>query len=143
MASQILLNVTGKQMCNSKLLQVPTQKAAYAAIQNSLIHSKAADERNSVSAMSGVSSASGGSILGPLPEEDTGPVPASGRGCPPAPSPALLRRPRCSSMSSPASSPIRSQIRAAVRSAAFSAAAKTIQKFQLNKNEATSIQKAC
>ena len=61
MASQILLNVTGKQMCNSKLLQVPTQKAAYAAIQNSLIHSKAADERNSVSAMSGVSSASGGS----------------------------------------------------------------------------------
>ena len=101
-----LLNVSGKQMFDSKLFQVPTQKAAYAAIQNSLIHSKAADERNSVSAMSGVSSASGGSILGPLPEEDTGPVPpASSRGCPPAPSPALLRRPRCSSMSSPASSP--------------------------------------
>ena len=72
---------------------MPTQKAAYAAIQNSLIQ-KPGDERISVSAMSGVSSASGGSILGPLPEEE-GVVP----------SPGLLRRPRCSSLTSPASSP--------------------------------------
>merc|ERR550532_1009771 len=86
-------------------IPVPTQKAAYAAIQSSLIHSRAAEERNSVSAMSGVSSASGGSILGPLPEEELGPAPVSSRGCPPAPSPALLRRPRCASLSSPASSP--------------------------------------
>ena len=81
---------------------MPTQKAAYAAIQNSLIQKPPGDERISVSAMSGVSSASGGSILGPLPEEE-GVVPSPGRV--PAPSPALLRRPRCPSLSSPASSP--------------------------------------
>ena len=49
-------------------MQVPSQKAAYAAIQSSLIASKGAEDRQSVSAMSGVSSASGGSMLGPLPE---------------------------------------------------------------------------
>jgi len=86
---------------NAEPIPVPTQKAAYAAIQNSLIHSKATDDRNSISAMSGVSSASGGSILGPLPEEEC--VPATGGKA--APSPALLRRPRCSSMSSPINSP--------------------------------------
>merc|ERR1719423_557128 len=85
---------------NAEPIPVPTQKAAYAAIQNSLIHSKATDDRNSISAMSGVSSASGGSILGPLPEEEC--VPATGGKA--APSPALLRRPRCSSMSSPINS---------------------------------------
>lgn len=81
-------------------VQVPSQKAAYAAIQSSLIASKGAEDRQSVSAMSGVSSASGGSMLGPLPEEGDM-VPALG----PAPSPALLRRPRASSMSSPVNSP--------------------------------------
>ena len=51
--------------------------------------------------MSGVSSASGGSLLEPLPEEGGGLC----SGAAPVPSPALLRRPRCSSLSSPASSP--------------------------------------
>jgi len=87
---------------NTEPIPVPTQRAAYAAIQNSLINSRGGNEdRNSVSAMSGVSSASGGSTLGPLPEDEAVP---SGRGCS-APSPALLRRPRSTSMSSPVSSP--------------------------------------
>ena len=81
--------------------QVPSQKAAYAAIQSSLVASRGGEERGSVSAMSGVSSASGGSMLGPLPEEEGVAVVAGGR----VPSPALLRRPRVSSFSSPASSP--------------------------------------
>ena len=51
--------------------------------------------------MSGVSSASGGSILEPLLEEGGGVC----SGAAPMPSPGLLRRPRCSSLSSPASSP--------------------------------------
>merc|ERR1719232_1080457 len=85
-------------------IPVPSQKAAYAAIQNSLIKSKPSEvDRYSVSAMSGVSSASGGSILGPLPEEES--VSGAAVSGAPAPSPALLRRPRCSSLSSPASSP--------------------------------------
>ena len=85
------------------LCQVPTQKAAYAAIQNSLVQKPPGEEqRISVSAMSGVSSASGGSILEPLPEEGGG---LCSGAVPPVPSPALLRRPRCSSLSSPASSP--------------------------------------
>merc|ERR1719336_1029683 len=85
-------------------IPVPSQKAAYAAIQNSLIKSKPSEaDRYSVSAMSGVSSASGGSILGPLPEEES--VSGAAVSGAPAPSPALLRRPRCSSLSSPVSSP--------------------------------------
>jgi len=95
------LPVIGKAH-HTEPIPVPSQKAAYAAIQNSLIQKPGGEERISVSAMSGVSSASGGSILGPLPEEE-GVVPSSGRV--PAPSPGLLRRPRCSSLSSPASSP--------------------------------------
>lgn len=87
-------------------IPVPTQRAAYAAIQNSLVNSRTQQEqeRQSVSAMSGISSASSShSTLGPLPEEDTvedATQPTSR----PSLSPALLRR-RTSSLSSPASSP--------------------------------------
>ena len=85
------LPVLGKTH-NAEPIPVPSQKAAYAAIQNSLIQNK---EVTSVSAMSGVSSVSGGSLLGPLPEEGT--VVTN--------SPQFLRRPRCSSITSPAKSP--------------------------------------
>lgn len=92
---------------NTEPIPVPSQKAAFAAIQNSLITSRGNQgemERNSVSAMSGVSSASGGSTLGldVVPENE--PLP-SGGGV--QPSPAMHRRPRASSMSghSPVSSP--------------------------------------
>lgn len=54
-------------------IPVPTQKAAYQQIQQSLIRSRSRSG-DSVSAMSGVSSASGGSTLGPLPEERIAPV---------------------------------------------------------------------
>ncbi|XP_023343699.1 serine/threonine-protein kinase unc-51 isoform X2 [Eurytemora carolleeae] len=82
----------------SEPIPVPTQRAAYAAIQNSLVTSRGnLDEKTSVSAMSGVSSASGGSTLGPLPEDETVDVLQ--------PSPAVLRRPRTTSLTSPASSP--------------------------------------
>ncbi len=97
---------------------MPTQRAAYAAIQNSLVASAsgrnnaakpdvvaAASDRNSVSAMSGVSSASGGSTLGPLPEDEEAMVGGGLHPAAAAVSPALLRRPRASSLSSPASSP--------------------------------------
>jgi hypothetical protein len=53
-------------------IPVPTQKAAYQQIQQSLIRSRSRSG-DSVSAMSGVSSASGGSTLGPLPEERIAP----------------------------------------------------------------------
>merc|ERR1712142_1285335 len=49
-------------------IPVPTQKAAYQQIQASLVRSRSRSG-DSVSAMSGISSASGGSTLGPLPEE--------------------------------------------------------------------------
>jgi len=93
---------------NTEPIPVPTQRAAYAAIQNSLSNSRtlaSEPDRQSVSAMSGVSSASSShSTLGPLPEEEveTGDtVPRQPR---PDPSPALYRR-RTSSLSSPVSSP--------------------------------------
>lgn len=50
---------------------VPTQKAAYQQIQQSLVRSRSRSG-DSVSAMSGISSTSGGSTLGPLPEERAG-----------------------------------------------------------------------
>jgi len=80
-------------------IPVPTQRAAYAAIQHSLVTSRTQQEANqSVSGMSGVSSASSShSTLGPLPEEEV-------VGDQPPTSPALLRR-RTSSLCSPASSP--------------------------------------
>jgi len=90
-------------------IPVPTQRAAYAAIQNSLVASRSQqqqqqEERQSVSAMSGVSSASSShSTLGPLPEEEAvGGDSLHHRVA--HGSPALLRR-RTSSLSSPASSP--------------------------------------
>jgi len=49
-------------------IPVPTQKAAYQQIQASLVRSRSRSG-DSVSAMSGISSASGGSTLGPLPED--------------------------------------------------------------------------
>ena len=52
----------------SEPIPVPTQKAAYQQIQASLVRSRNRSG-DSVSAMSGISSASGGSTLGPLPEE--------------------------------------------------------------------------
>ena len=52
----------------SEPIPVPTQKAAYQQIQQSLVRSRSRSG-DSVSAMSGISSASGGSTLGPLPEE--------------------------------------------------------------------------
>ena len=56
------------------------------------------DEKISVSAMSGVSSASGGSMLGTLPEEDCGNDNNGGQVA--AQSPPVLRRTRTSSFSS-------------------------------------------
>lgn len=53
---------------SSEPIPVPTQKAAYQQIQASLVRSRSRSG-DSVSAMSGISSASGGSTLGPLPEE--------------------------------------------------------------------------
>ncbi len=50
---------------------VPTQKAAYQQIQQSLVRSRSRSG-DSMSAMSGISSTSGGSTLGPLPEERVG-----------------------------------------------------------------------
>ena len=82
------------QMGNTEPIPVPSQKANYQQIQASLIRSRS-KSGDSVSAMSGVSSASGGSTLGPLPEE---------RSLQEA-SPAVVRRSRASSLSSPASSP--------------------------------------
>jgi hypothetical protein len=55
--------------------------------------------------MSGVSSASGGSTLGPLPEDEEAMVGGGRHPQNAAVSPALLRRPRAASLSSPASSP--------------------------------------
>jgi hypothetical protein len=52
----------------SEPIPVPTQKAAYQQIQQSLVRSRSRSG-DSVSGMSGISSASGGSTLGPLPEE--------------------------------------------------------------------------
>lgn len=52
----------------SEPIPVPTQKAAYQQIQASLVRSRSRSG-DSVCAMSGISSASGGSTLGPLPEE--------------------------------------------------------------------------
>jgi len=101
------LPVSSKQ--STQPIPVPTQRAAYAAIQNSLVQSRgpidsaSQGDKTSVSAMSGVSSASGGSTLGPLPEEEMlGGEPAAPTS---VPSPALLRRPRTASLSSPVSSP--------------------------------------
>ncbi len=73
-------------------IPVPSQKANYQQLQQSIIRSRS-KSGDSVSAMSGISSASGGSTLGPLPEEGV------------APSPSVARRPRASSMSSPTASP--------------------------------------
>lgn len=53
---------------SSEPIPVPTQKAAYQQIQASLVRSRSRSG-DSVCAMSGISSASGGSTLGPLPEE--------------------------------------------------------------------------
>ncbi len=79
---------------------VPSMKAAYQQLQQSLTRSRT-KSGDSVSAMSGVSSASGGSTLGPLPEEGVAPLGAAAV----QPSPSASRRPRASSLSSPASSP--------------------------------------
>ena len=56
------------QIGQTEPIPVPTQKAAYQQIQQSLVRSRSRSG-DSVSAMSGISSASGGSTLGPLPEE--------------------------------------------------------------------------
>jgi serine/threonine-protein kinase ULK/ATG1 len=69
---------------------VPAQRNNYNQIQQSLTRSRS-KSGDSVSAMSGVSSASGGSTLGPLPEE----------GVAPGPSPGSARRERASSTGSP------------------------------------------
>ena len=70
----------------SEPIPVPTQKAAYQQIQASLVRSRNRSG-DSVSAMSGISSASGGSTLGPLPEERLG-----GKMDPPEQSPAGSRK---------------------------------------------------
>ena len=77
-------------------IPVPSMKAAYQQLQQSLARSRT-KSGDSVSAMSGVSSASGGSTLGPLPEEGVAEVSN--------PSPSAARRSRAASLSSPASSP--------------------------------------
>eukprot|EP00095_Tigriopus_kingsejongensis_P000249 maker-scaffold272_size230267-snap-gene-0.21 protein:Tk00249 transcript:maker-scaffold272_size230267-snap-gene-0.21-mRNA-1 annotation:"serine threonine-protein kinase unc-51" len=82
----------------SEPIPVPSQKAAYQMIQQSLIRSRS-KSGDSISAMSGVSSASGGSTLGPLPEEDVAPTKGGHS------SPGADRRHRTSSLSSPMSSP--------------------------------------
>jgi len=110
-------------------IPVPTQRAAYAAIQNSLVCSRGGSQglfdantdktgsAVSVSAMSGVSSSAsggGGSMLGPLPEEEPETTSGTNTGgdishqVSPAAvaNSAVLRRPRTTSLSSsPASSP--------------------------------------
>lgn len=59
---------------------VPTQKAAYQQIQQSLIQMRS--RTDSVSAMSGISTASKNSTLGPLPEERTVPSKQARTGSP-------------------------------------------------------------
>ncbi len=88
-------------------IPVPTQKAAYMQIQQSLVRSRSRSG-DSVSAMSGISSASGGSTLGPLPEERVAAV--GGAGGMENQSPAVLRKQsRVSPLSSPRS-PMKQQL---------------------------------
>ena len=82
----------------SEPIPVPTQKAAYQQIQQSLVRSRSRSG-DSVSAMSGISSASGGSTLGPLPEDRI-----AGRSAPSDQSPAEIRKQaRMSPLTSPRS----------------------------------------
>ena len=83
---------------SSEPIPVPTQKAAYQQIQQSLVRSRSRSG-DSVSAMSGISSASGGSTLGPLPEDRV-----AGKSAPPDQSPAEIRKQaRMSPLTSPRS----------------------------------------
>ncbi|XP_059090467.1 serine/threonine-protein kinase unc-51-like isoform X1 [Tigriopus californicus] len=85
----------------SEPIPVPSQKAAYQQMQQSSMTRSRSKSGDSVSAMSGVSSASGGSTLGPLPEDEEAP----GKGGLAQASPSVVRRHRASSVSSPTSSP--------------------------------------
>jgi len=78
----------------SEPIPVPTQKAAYQQIQQSLVRSRSRSG-DSVSAMSGISSASGGSTLGPLPEDRiaaAGSTTVTGKSAPSDQSPAEIRK---------------------------------------------------